>query len=350
MLIVMKHGASEEEIAAVVRVIEEMGYGAEPIPGRRRTAVALVGNDGRIDPGQLDSLPGVFRVIHISPPYRRASRDWHPENTVIQLPNGAHIGGGDVVLIAGPCAIESEEQIIETARRVRAAGATILRGGAFKPRTSPYSFQGLGEEGLRLLSLAREETGLSVVTEVLDPESVEVVAEHADILQIGARNMQNYALLRAAGRADRPILLKRGMGASVEELLLSAEYVLLEGESRVILCERGIRSFDSHARNLLDLTAIPTVKELSHLPIIADPSHGTGSRGKVPPMARAAVAAGADGVMVEVHPMPTQAVSDGAQSLTPDQFELLSSQLRSIARAIGRDLAEPSRPAAMAGA
>ena len=214
-------------------------------------------------------------MIHISPPYRRASRDWHPDNTVIQLPNGACFGAGEVVLIAGPCAVESEEQILETARRVRAAGATVLRGGAFKPRTSPYSFQGLGEEGLRLLTLAREETGLAVVTEVLDPESVELVAEHADILQIGARNMQNYALLRAAGRADRPVLLKRGMGASVEEMLLSAEYVLLEGESRVILCERGIRSFDSHSRNLLDLTAIPTVKELSHLPIIADPSHGT---------------------------------------------------------------------------
>jgi 3-deoxy-7-phosphoheptulonate synthase len=253
-------------------------------------------------------------------------------------------------LIAGPCAVESEEQILETARRVRAAGATVLRGGAFKPRTSPYSFQGLGEEGLRLLALAREETGLAVVTEVLDPESVEIVAEHADILQIGARNMQNYSLLRAAGRADRPVLLKRGMGASVEEMLLSAEYVLLEGESRVILCERGIRSFDSHARNLLDLTAIPTVKELSHLPIIADPSHGTGSRGKVSPMARAAIAAGADGVMVEVHPMPAEAVSDGAQSLTPDQFDVLSSQLRLIARAIGRDLAEPARPAAVAGA
>ena len=233
---------------------------------------------------------------------------------------------------------------------MRAAGATVLRGGAFKPRTSPYSFQGLGEEGLRLLALAREETGLAVVTEVLDPESVEVVAEHADILQIGARNMQNYSLLRAAGRADRPVLLKRGMGASVEEMLLSAEYVLLEGESRVILCERGIRSFDSHARNLLDLTAIPTVKELSHLPIIADPSHGTGSRGKVSPMARAAIAAGADGVMVEVHPMPAEAVSDGAQSLTPDQFDVLSSQLRLIAQAIGRDLAEPARPAAVAGA
>ncbi len=350
MLIVMRHGASEDQIAAVVRAIEALGYDAERIPGRRQTAVALVGNDGRVDPGRLDSLPGVSRVVHISPPYRRASRDWHPDGTVIGLPNGTVLGGREIVVIAGPCAIESEEQVLETARRVRAAGATVLRGGAFKPRTSPYAFQGLGEEGLRLLALARERTGLAVVTEVLEPESVPVVAEHADILQVGARNMQNHPLLRSVGRAGRPVLLKRGMGASLEELLLSAEYILLEGEARVILCERGIRSFDPHARNMLDLTAIPTIKELSHLPIIADPSHGTGSRRKVPPMARAAVAAGADGLMVEVHPEPAQAVSDGAQSLTPDQFDRLMPQLRSIARAIGRDLAEPIRAAAVAGA
>ncbi|UCG74693.1 MAG: 3-deoxy-7-phosphoheptulonate synthase [Gemmatimonadota bacterium] len=350
MLIVMKHGASEENVAAVVRAVEAMGYEAEPIPGRRRTAIALIGNDGRVDPGRLYALPGVFRVIHISPPYRKASRDWHPDSTVIRLPNGVRLGAREVVVIAGPCAVESEEQIVDTARRVRAAGATVLRGGAFKPRSSPYSFQGLGEEGLRMLAVAGRESGLAVVTEVLDADSVQAVAEHVDILQIGARNMQNYPLLRAAGRADRPVLLKRGMGASVEELLLAAEYVLLEGEGRVILCERGIRSFDPHARNLLDLTAIPTIKELSHLPIIADPSHGTGSRGKVPPLARAAVAAGADGVMVEVHPNPAEAVSDGAQSLTPEQFDTLMSQLRLIARAIGRDLAEPALAAAVAGA
>ena len=349
MLIVMKHGASDDQIGAVVHAIEEMGYGAEIVPGRRRTAIALIGNDGRVDPGRLEPLPGVFRAIHISPPYERASRDWRPDDTVIQLETGVRIGARQVVVIAGPCAVESEDQILETARLVRAAGANILRGGAFKPRSSPYSFQGLGVEGLRLLARARDETGLAVVTEVLDTESVGVVADHADVLQIGARNMHNYALLRAAGRAGRPVLLKRGMGASVEELLLAAEYVLLEGESRVILCERGIRSFDSHARNLLDLTAIPTVKELSHLPIIADPSHATGSRGKVPAMARAAVAAGADGVMVEVHPSPARAISDGAQSLSPAEFEALVGELRSIARAIGRDLVEPVMAAAVAG-
>jgi 3-deoxy-7-phosphoheptulonate synthase len=350
MLIVMKHEASDDQVAAVMRAIQDMGYGAEPIPGRRRTAVALLGNDGRVDPGRLDCLPGVFRVIQISPPYQRASRDWRPDDTVIELATGVRIGARDVVLIAGPCAVESEDQILETARLVRAAGANILRGGAFKPRTSPYSFQGLGIEGLRLLARAGEDTGLAVVTEVLDPESVSVVAEHADVLQIGARNMHNYALLRAAGGAGRPVLLKRGMGASVEELLLAAEYVLLEGESRVILCERGIRSFDPHARNLLDLTAIPTIKELSHLPVIADPSHATGSRGKVPAMARAAIAAGADGLMLEVHPSPADAISDGAQSLSPTEFETLVGELRLIARAIGRDLVEPVIAAAVAGA
>lgn len=350
MLIVMKHEASDDQIEAVVQAIREMGYAAERIPGKRRTAVALIGNDGRVDPGRLSSLSGVFRVIHISPPFQRASRDWRPDDTVIELASGVQIGARGVVLIAGPCAVESEDQILETARLVRAAGANILRGGAFKPRTSPYAFQGLGVEGLRLLAKAREETGLAVVTEVLDAEAVEIVAEHADLLQIGARNMHNYALLRAAGRAGRPVLLKRGMGATVEELLLAAEYVLVEGESRVILCERGIRSFDTHSRNLLDLTAIPTIKELSHLPVIADPSHATGSRSKVPAMARAAVAAGADGLMIEVHPSPADAISDGAQSLSPPEFEALVRELRLIARAIARDLVEPVRAAAVAGA
>ncbi len=350
MLIVMKQDASRGEIDAVVRTIEELGYRAAPIPGQQRTAVGLVGNDGRVDESRLIALEGVLRVIHVSQPYKQVSREWRPDDTVVELPNGVRIGGPEVVVMAGPCAVESEEQILGTARRVAAAGATVLRGGAFKPRTSPYSFQGLGEEGLRLLAAAREATGLAIVTEALDPEAVELVAEHADIVQIGARSMQNYSLLRAVGRAGKPVLLKRGMSATVKELLLAAEYILLEGEPRVILCERGVRSFDNHTRNLLDLAAVTTVQELSHLPIIADPSHGTGARQKVPPMARAAVAAGADGLMVEVHPDPPRAVSDGAQSLTPDQFEALMAELRSIAASIGRSVAEPKPARAPAAA
>ncbi len=342
MLIVMKHGATSEEIEDVVRTIEEMGYRARPMPGAQRTSVGLVGNDGRVDESRLVGLSGVLRVIHVSQPYKQVSREWWPEDTVFDLDTGVRIGGEEVVLMAGPCAVESEEQILTTARRVAAAGATVLRGGAFKPRTSPYSFQGLGEEGLRLLARARDETGLAVVTEALDSESVELVAEYADIIQIGARNMQNYSLLRTAGRAGKPVLLKRGMSATIKELLLAAEYIVVEGEPRVILCERGVRNFDDHARNLLDLTAIVTVKELSHLPIIADPSHGTGARSKVGPMARAAVAAGADGVIIEVHPDPPRAVSDGAQSLTPEQFDRLAQELTTIAAAIGRPIARRS--------
>lgn len=339
MLVVMKHGATDSQVETVTSTIREMGYEAEAIPGRQRTAVGLVGNDGRVDDDRLKTLDGVQRVIHVSRPYKQVSREWRPDDTVVELDNGTRIGGRDVVMMAGPCSVESEEQILATARRVAAAGATVLRGGAFKPRTSPYSFQGLGEEGLRLLAAAREETGLAVVTEALDPGGVELVRQYADIIQIGARNMQNYSLLRAAGQAGRPILLKRGMSARIRELLLAAEYILVEGESRVILCERGVRSFDDHARNLLDLTSIATVQELSHLPIIADPAHGTGDRQKVPAMARAAVAAGADGIMVEVHPDPPRALSDGAQSLTPDQFDALVEELRPITRAIDRDLA-----------
>ncbi|MFQ5690561.1 MAG: 3-deoxy-7-phosphoheptulonate synthase [Gemmatimonadota bacterium] len=346
MLVVMKHEATSAQVDEVVRVIEDMGYRAEPMPGRQRTSVGLVGNDGRVDPDRLVSLDGVLRIIHVSQPYKKVSREWRPENTIVTLPNGARVGGDDVAVMAGPCAVESEEQILETARRVAVAGATVLRGGAFKPRTSPYSFQGLGEEGLRLLALARSATGLAIVTEALEPGTVELVAEHADIIQIGARNMQNYPLLRAAGRAGKPVLLKRGMSATVKELLLAAEYILLEGEARVILCERGVRSFDDHARNLLDLTAIATVHELSHLPIIADPSHGTGARSKVPAMARAAVAAGADGLILEVHPDPPLAVSDGAQSLSPEEFVVLMGQIEAIAASIGRPLARLRQPVA----
>ncbi|MGH7458025.1 MAG: 3-deoxy-7-phosphoheptulonate synthase [Longimicrobiaceae bacterium] len=345
MLVVMSHHASKEEIGTVVDTITSMGYEALPIPGHQRTAVGLIGNDGKVDSGRLEALAGVLRVIHVSQPYKQVSREWRSEPTVVELANGTRVGGEEVVVMAGPCAVESEAQITDIARKLRHAGATVLRGGAFKPRTSPYSFQGLGAEGLGLLAKAREETGLAIVTEAIDPEGVDAVAEVADLVQIGARNMQNYSLLRRAGRTGKPVLLKRGMAATVKELLLSAEYLLAEGNGQVILCERGVRGFDSHTRNLLDLTAIPVVHALSHLPIIADPSHGTGIRAKVIPMARAAVAAGADGVMVEVHPDPDHALSDGAQSLYPEQFDELMGQIRVIAHAIGRRLAPMVEPA-----
>ncbi|MBI4410784.1 MAG: 3-deoxy-7-phosphoheptulonate synthase [Gemmatimonadetes bacterium] len=341
MLVVMAHTATSDDIRRVVETIEDMGYEARPMPGKQRTAVGLVGNDGRVDSSRLEALPGVLQVIHVTQPYKQVSREWRPEPTVIDLPNGTRIGAEDVVLMAGPCSVESEEQILAIAHRLRVAGATVLRGGAFKPRTSPYSFQGLGVKGLELLARAREETGLAIVTEALEPETVELVADYADIIQIGARNMQNYPLLKRAGRVGKPVLLKRGLAATIKELLLSAEYIVSEGNGQVILCERGVRSFDDHTRNMLDLTAIPVVHALSHLPIIADPSHGTGLRSKVIPMGRAAVAAGADGLMIEVHPDPDHALSDGAQSLWPDQFDELVAQIRLIAEAIGRQLASP---------
>ncbi len=337
----MRHGASEEEVQGVLDTIRDMGYDGRPIPGRQRTAVGLIGNDGRVDSARLEGLAGVHEIITVTKPYKQVSREWRAEDTVIALDNGTTIGGNDIALMAGPCAVEGRTQILDVAHRLRDVGATILRGGAFKPRTSPYSFQGLGEKGLELLAEARDATGMAVVTEALDPEGAELVARYADIVQVGARNMQNYPLLRKAGQLEKPILLKRGMSATITELLLAAEYVLAEGNNQVILCERGVRSFDNHTRNLLDLTAIPVVQALSHLPIIADPSHGTGIRAKVTPMARAAVAAGADGLMVEVHPDPAQALSDGAQSLYPDQFAALVEQIRGIAHAIGRDLAAP---------
>jgi len=342
VLIVMRHGATDEEVRRVVAVIEEMGYKARPMPGAQRTAVGLVGNDGRVDASRLEGLPGVQDVIHVSKPYKQVSREWKAENTVVRLAGGVQVGGTEVVAIAGPCSVESERQIIEAARLVKEAGAVILRGGAWKPRTSPYSFQGLGRPGLRLLAKARDETGVLVCTEAMDPEGVGYVAEMADIIQIGARNMQNFSLLKAAGRAKKPVLLKRGMSATIEELLLSAEYLLAEGNHDVILCERGIRGFDTATRNVFDLTAIPVVHKLSHLPIIADPSHGTGLRDKVIPMARAAVAAGADGIMIEVHPNPEQALSDGAQTLFPEQFAQLMREVRVIAEVIGRRVAEPA--------
>ena len=320
-------------------VIEEMGFQARPMVGRVRTAIGVIGNDRPVDGSRLVGLPGVHEIVRITRAYKQASREWKPEPTVVRLPGGIEIGGGGIVVMAGPCAVENERQILAAATAVREAGAAILRGGSFKPRSSPYSFQGLGEEGLRLLARARAETGLLIVTEALDAEGVELVAGVADIIQIGARNMQNYSLLRTAGRAGKPVLLKRNPGATIEELLLAAEYILAEGNPDVILCERGIRGFDSVTRNLLDLNAVPVVHRLSHLPIIVDPSHGTGRRDMVPPMAMAGVAAGADGLLIEVHPSPEHALSDGAQSLDLSEFAQLMQDVQALAATLGRPVA-----------
>jgi len=349
MLIVMQHGAAPAEVKRVVETIEEMGYQARPMPGAQRTAIGLVGNDGRVDATRLAALAGVREIIHVTQPYKQVSREWKPETTVVELPGGVKIGGLEVAVIAGPCSVESERQIIETAHLVRDHGATLLRGGAFKPRTSPYAFQGLGEAGLKMLARAREEVGLPVVTEALDTESIDLVTRYADVIQIGARNMQNFPLLKKAGRCGKPVLLKRGMAATITELLLSAEYLVAEGNHDVILCERGIRGFDPSTRNVFDVSAIPVVQELSHLPIIADPSHATGRRSKVAPMARAAVAAGADGLIVEVHPQPDRALSDGEQSLYPEQFVQMMHEIATVAESIGRKIAEPVAAAARLG-
>jgi 3-deoxy-7-phosphoheptulonate synthase len=338
MLVVMQTDATEAQIARVVEIITEMGYEGRPMPGAQRTTVGLVGNDGRVDGSRLESLDGVAEIIHVSRPYKQVSREWRPENTLVEIAPGVVFGGTDIPIIAGPCSVENEKQIVLAAQLVREAGAHALRGGAFKPRSSPYSFQGLGKKGLELLKLARQETGLPIVTEALDEEGAHLVAEVADCIQIGARNMQNYALLKTIGRLGRPVLLKRGMAATITDLLMSAEYLLAEGNTQVILCERGIRSFDPSTRNLFDLTAIPLVQKLSHLPMVADPSHGTGLRDKVIPMGRAAIAAGADGLLVEMHPNPDQAMSDGGQSLYPDQLARLVREARTIAEAIGRSL------------
>ena len=348
MLVVMSADATREQLARVVQVIEEMGYQARPMPGAQRTSVGLVGNDGRVDGSRLEALGGVAEVIHVSKPYKQVSREWKQENTLVTIAPGVVFGGTEIPIVAGPCSVESEEQIVLAARQVRDAGGSALRGGAYKPRSSPYAFQGLGRKGLELLDLARRETGLAIVTEALDDEGAHLVAEVADCIQIGARNMQNYSLLRTVGRLGKPVLLKRGMSATIQELLLSAEYILAEGNSQVILCERGIRSFDPSTRNLFDLTAIPLVQKLSHLPMVADPSHGTGLRDKVLPMGRAAIAAGADGLLVEMHPDPERALSDGGQSLFPDQFARLVREARVIAEAIGRSIA-PGTGARAAG-
>jgi 3-deoxy-7-phosphoheptulonate synthase len=310
------------------------------LPGEVRTAIGLLGDDAKVDWSYIEGLPGVSSVLIVQKPFRQASREWKPETTIVEIAPGVRFGGPDVPVVAGPCSVEGEQQILAAARQVKAAGGSALRGGAFKPRSSPYAFQGLGKQGLELLALARAETGLAIVTEAMDERGADMVAEYADCIQIGARNMQNYSLLRHVGTLKKPVLLKRGMAATINDLLLSAEYILAEGNPHVILCERGVRTFDSATRNLFDLTAVPVVQKLSHLPIVADPSHGTGLRDKVTPMARAAVAAGADGILVEMHPTPDKALSDGAQSLYPDQFTELVKQLRTIATAIGRSVTE----------
>ena len=335
MLIVMDAAATAEDIERVVGTVQAHGLQAHPIPGAQRTAIGITGNRGAVDRAAFENLPGVAEVIPVSAPYKLVSREAKRENTVVSI-GGVPVGGTRLAIVAGPCAVESERQAIEIGREVRDAGATLYRGGAYKPRTSPYSFQGLGVEGLKILARVRAETGLPIITEVLDTETVEVVAEHADCLQVGARNMQNFSLLKRLGRIRKPVLLKRGMAATIEELLLSAEYLLAEGNYEVILCERGVRTFADHTRNTLDLSSVPYVQRISHLPILVDPSHGTGKRTKVLPLSRAAVAVGADGLLIEVHNEPERALSDGPQAILPDMFRELVGEMRRLAPVVGR--------------
>lgn len=335
MLIVMKMDAGPEEVEAAVQHIEAQGLKAHPIAGAQRTAIGITGNIGVVEPALFQALAGVLEVIQVSHPYKLVSREFKPDNTVVQV-GEVSIGGSELAVIAGPCSVESYEQTLRIAQSVKAAGAHLFRGGAYKPRTSPYSFQGLGIEGLRILARVRDEVGLPVVTEALDIDVLDAVAEHSDVVQLGARNMQNYTLLKKAGRCGRPVLLKRSFSATLTEFLLAAEYVLDQGNSQVILCERGIRTFDDHSRNTLDIAAVPAVKEISHLPIIVDPSHASGERNKVLPLSRAAVAGGCDGLMVEVHDHPGEALSDGNQALLPDEFAQLMEQIRELAPVVGR--------------
>jgi 3-deoxy-7-phosphoheptulonate synthase len=335
MLIVMDSTASAEDVRRVVDAVEGLGLQAHAIPGSQRTAIGVTGNRGSVESASFENLPGVAEVIPVTAPYKLVSREAKREDTVVSV-GGVPVGGPRIAVVAGPCAIESERQAIDVAREVAAGGATLYRGGAFKPRTSPYSFQGLGEPGLKILKKVREETGLPIVTEVLDTDTAELVAEYADCLQIGARNMQNFALLKKVGRMRKPVLLKRGMSATIEEFLLSAEYLLSEGNYEVLLCERGVRTFANHTRNTLDLSVIPYVKRISHLPILVDPSHGTGKRLKVLPMSRAAVAAGSDGLLIEVHNHPEAALSDGPQALLPEMFAQLMVEVRLLAPVVGR--------------
>ncbi|MBZ5547636.1 MAG: 3-deoxy-7-phosphoheptulonate synthase [Acidobacteriia bacterium] len=347
MLVVMQAQATEDQVRAVCQKIESLGYRAHSMPGAQRTAIGITGNKGEVESGTLDEMPGVQEVIRVSKPYKLVSRDTKPDNTVIKFP-GSHvtIGGTDLAIIAGPCAIENRDQAFKVAERVARAGAQFFRGGAYKPRTSPYSFQGLGEEGLQIMAEVRDRFGLLIVTEAVDYESLDLVDKYADVIQIGARNMQNFSLLKRAGRARKPVLLKRGISATLEEFLMAAEYVMSEGNYSVVLCERGVRTFADHTRNTLDLSVVPAVQRLSHLPIIVDPSHGTGKRNKVTPLSRAAVAVGADGLIVEVHHDPDRALSDGMQSLYPDQFDALMAQVKQIAAVLGRTIERAHEPIA----
>jgi 3-deoxy-7-phosphoheptulonate synthase len=337
MLVVMQANATEDQVRAVCQKIEAMGYRAHSIPGAQRTAIGITGNQGEIEQGTLEEMPGVQELIPVSKPYKLVSRDLKQENTVLTFADtDATIGGPGLAIIAGPCAIESREQAFAIAERVHRAGAQFFRGGAYKPRTSPYSFQGLGEQGLQIMAEIRQQYGMKIVTEAIDNESLELVEEYADVIQIGARNMQNFSLLKRAGRGQKPVLVKRGMSATLEEFLMAAEYVMSEGNYHVALCERGVRTFADHTRNTLDLSVVPAVQRLSHLPILVDPSHGTGKRNKVTPLSRAAIAVGADGLIVEVHHQPDRALSDGMQSLYPEQFDDLMAQVRQIAPLVGR--------------
>jgi 3-deoxy-7-phosphoheptulonate synthase len=335
VLIVMQAGASEAEIRAVEEKIRGLGLRPHPIPGAERTAIGITGNHGPLDPATFEALPGVQQAIRVTKPYKLVSREVKSSDTVVTV-GAVPIGGPRLTLIAGPCAVESEQQTLTIAHQVARAGADLFRAGAFKPRTSPYSFQGLGLEGLKILVRVREETGLPIVTEAVDEESLSMVEDHADAAQIGARNMQNFSLLKRAGRSRLPIFLKRGMSATLDEFLMAAEYIVSEGNYRVFLCERGVRTFADHSRNTLDLAVVPAVKSLSHLPILIDPSHGTGRRDQVVPMARAGIAAGADGIMVEVHHQPDRALSDGPQAILPEQFAGLVRDIRSLAGLVGR--------------
>jgi len=342
MLVVMKAQATEEQVRAVCEKIEAHGLRAHSIPGAQRTAIGITGNRGMVEIG-LEEMPGVQEVIQVSKPYKLVSRDVKTENTIVRFPGSeVTIGGRELAIIAGPCSVENRQQAFAAAECVHRAGARFFRAGAYKPRTSPYSFQGLGLEGLKILAEIRQHYGLKIVTEAIDNETLDLVEEYADVIQIGARNMQNFSLLKRAGRARKPVLLKRGMSATMEEFLMAAEYVMSEGNYNVILCERGVRTFADHSRNTLDLSIVPAVQRASHLPIIVDPSHGTGQRNKVTPLSRAAVAVGADGLMVEVHHDPDHALSDGMQSLFPDQFEHLMNELRQIAAVLERSI--PARP------
>jgi 3-deoxy-7-phosphoheptulonate synthase len=339
MLVVMKAQATAEEIQAVCNHIESMGYRPHPMPGTQRTAIGITGNQGEVDRGNLEEMSSVAEVIRVSKAYKLASRDVKEEDTIIRFAGtDATIGGRNLAIVAGPCSIESREQAFAIAEQVAASGAQFFRGGAYKPRTSPYAFQGLGLDALKIMSEIRDKFGLRIITEAIDNETLDLVAQWADVVQIGARNMQNFSLLKHAGRLRMPVLLKRGLSATLDEFLMAAEYIMSEGNYEVILCERGVRTFADHTRNTLDLSIVPAVQKLSHLPILVDPSHGTGKRDKVLPMARAAVAVGADGVMVEVHHQPEKALSDGPQSIYPDQFAVMMNEIEQIAPIVHRDL------------